>query len=260
MDLKGKVCIVTGSSSGVGAATALALARLGASVLVNYSRSADAAEAVARQCRDAGGEAIVVRGDVASDDDCKALAAAAIERWGRIDVLVNNAGTTKFAPIARLAAVSAEDFHSIYSVNTIGVFQMVRACEPALRASSGSVVNVSSIAGQDGLGSSIAYVASKGALNALTVALARALGPEVRVNAVLPGFIETGWLQAGLGTAYEAAHRAYRNQSALEAVLTADDVADSILGLLGAGKITGQLLRVDAGKALGRSPGLKPVE
>ena len=261
MDYKGKACIVTGSSSGVGAATALALARAGASVMINYSRSAEAAETVAGQCREAGAaDVIVVRGDVASDADCRALAAAAVERWGRIDVLVNNAGTTKFVPVARLEGISAEDFHSIYSVNTIGVFQMVRACEKALRASGGSVVNVSSIAGQDGLGSSIAYVSSKGALNALTIALARALGPEVRVNAVLPGFIETGWLQAGLGGAYEAAHRAYRNQSALEAVLTPDDVADAILGLIGAGKITGQLVRVDAGKQLGRSPGLKPVE
>lgn len=260
MDFKSKACIVTGSSSGVGAATALALARQGASVLINYSRSVDAAEAIARQCRDLGADAIVVRGDVASDEDCRALAAAAEARWGRIDVLVNNAGTTKFVPVARLEGISAEDFHAIYSVNTIGVFQMVRACEKALRASQGSVVNVSSIAGQDGLGSSIAYVASKGALNALTIALARALGPQVRVNAVLPGFIETGWLQAGLGKAYEAAHRAYRNQSSLEAVLTPDDVADAILGLVAARKITGQLVRVDSGKLLGRSPGLPPVE
>lgn len=259
MNFKGKACIVTGSSAGVGAATAIGLARQGASVMINYSRSQAPAEAVAEQCRQAGGEAIVVRGDVANDDDCRALAAAALEKWGRIDALVNNAGTTKFAPIANLAAISADDFHAIYSVNTIGVFQMVRACEAALRASGGAVVNVSSIAGQDGLGSSIAYVASKGALNALTIALARALGPDVRVNAVLPGFIETMWLQNGLGASYEAAHRAYRSQSALEAVLTPDDVADAIIALLGSAKITGQLLRVDAGKQLGRSPGSKPL-
>jgi len=259
MDFKGKVCIVTGSSAGVGAATALSLARMGASVVVNYSRSREPAEAVAAQCREAGADALVVRADVASDTDCRALAAAAMERWGRIDLLVNNAGTTKFVGLQNLGGLSADDFHSIYSVNTIGVFQMVRACETALRASHGAVVNVSSIAGQDGLGSCIAYIASKGALNAMTIALARALGPQVRVNAVLPGFIETEWLRNGLGAAYQPSHDAYRAQSALEAVMSADDVAEAIVAIAGTAKVTGQLLRVDAGKGVGRAAVGKPV-
>lgn len=259
MDFKGKVCIVTGSSAGVGAATALSLARMGASVVINYSRSSAPAEAVASQCREAGADVLVVRADVARDEDCRALAAAAMERWGRIDLLVNNAGTTKFIALQNLAGVSADDFHSIYSVNTIGVFQMVRACEAALRASRGAVVNVSSIAGQDGVGSSIPYMASKGALNAMTIALARALGPEVRVNAVLPGFIETEWLRNGLGDSYQKAYDAYRAQSALEAVMSPEDVAEAIIALAGAGKVTGQLLRVDAGKGVGRAAPGRPV-
>lgn len=259
MDFKGKVCIVTGSSAGVGAATALSLARMGASVVVNYSRSAAPAEAVAAQCREAGADVLVVRADVSRDEDCRALAAAAMQRWGRVDVLVNNAGTTKFVALQNLAGLSAEDFHAIYAVNTIGVFQMVRACEAALRASRGAVVNVSSIAGQDGMGSSIAYMASKGALNAMTIALARALGPEVRVNAVLPGFIETEWLRNGLGDAYQKSHEGYRAQSALEAVMTPEDVAEAIVALAGAAKVTGQLLRVDAGKGVGRAAVGRPV-
>jgi 3-oxoacyl-[acyl-carrier protein] reductase len=135
------------------------------------------------------------------------------------------------------------------------VFQMVRACEDALRASRGGVVNISSIAGQEGQGSSMAYAASKGALNTLTVSLARVMGPEARVNAVLPGFIETGWLQAGLGEAYEASRQAYKDSAALAEVLTPEDVAESIVYLLGATKVTGQLLRVDGGRAVGRLQG-----
>ena len=255
MDLKGKCAIVTGSSAGVGAATALLLARRGASVLINCTKSTEAAEAVAAQCRALGADAFVVSANVADDADCVRLAAAAMARWGRIDMLVNNAGTTKFVAARKLSGLSAQDFHDIYSVNTIGVFQMVRACEDALRASHGAVVNVSSIAGQEGQGSSIAYAASKGALNTLTVSLARVLGPEARVNAVLPGFIETGWLQAGLGDAYESSRQAYKDSAALAEVLTPEDIADSIVWLLTAGKVTGQLLRVDAGRAVGRLQG-----
>ena len=255
MDMKGKCAIVTGSSAGVGAATALMLARRGASVLVNCTKSQEAAEAVAAQCREAGADAFVVSANVASDDDCRRMAQAAQDRWGRIDYLVNTAGTTKFVAANRLGGLSAQDFHDIYSVNTIGVFQMVRACENALRASGGGVVNVSSIAGQEGQGSSIAYAASKGALNTLTIALARVLGPQARVNAVLPGFIETGWLQAGLGEAYEASRQAYKDGAALEQVLTPEDVADAIVWLLAASKVTGQLLRVDGGRQVGKLQG-----
>jgi NAD(P)-dependent dehydrogenase (short-subunit alcohol dehydrogenase family) len=133
MDLKGKVAIVTGSSSGIGASTALAVARRGGSVVVNYSRSRDAADAVAAECRKLGGDAIVVAANVADDADCRVLADAAMKQWGRIDWLVNNAGTTRFVQIRNMAGISAEDFHAIYAVNVIGAFQMVRACETALR-------------------------------------------------------------------------------------------------------------------------------
>ena len=245
--------VVTGSSSGVGAATALALARQGAGVVVNCSKDTAAAEEVAHACAAAGGEALVVRGDVADDGDCRRIAAAASTRWGRLDGLVNNAGTTKFASMRNLDALSAEDFQRIYAVNLLGAYQMIRACEPALRAAKGAVVNVSSIAGSLGIGSSYAYACSKGALNTLTVAMARALAPQVRVNAVLPGFIETRWLKQGLGADYEKARTAYCEKSPLGATLQAEEVAASIVALLQAKKVTGQLHTIDAGRGLGPS-------
>ncbi len=243
--------IVTGSSSGVGAATALMLAKDGAGVVINYSREAAPAEAVAERCIAEGGEAVVVRADVADDAACRRLAAAAQERFGRLDGLVNNAGTTKFASMKKLDALAAEDFHRIYSVNLIGAYQMVRACESALRASRGAVVNVSSIAGTQGIGSSYAYAASKGALNALTLAMARNLGPEIRVNAVCPGFIESSWLKRGFGDAYDKMRDAYRAGSALAATMVPEDVAASIVALLRATKVTGQLHTIDAGRGIG---------
>ena len=247
----GKTFVVTGSSSGVGAATALELARRGSAVVINYSQSATEAEEAAQACVRAGGEAIVVRADVAQDADCRRLAGAALDKWGRIDGLVNNAGTTKFASMRNLDALSAEDFHRVYSVNLIAAYQMIRACEAALRAARGAVVNVSSIAGTLGIGSSVAYACSKGALNTLTLALARALGPDICVNAVLPGFIETRWLKRGLGDQYAQVREAYCKQSALGVTLTAEEVAAAIVGLLESKKITGQLLTIDAGRSIG---------
>ncbi len=246
-----KAFVVTGSSSGVGAATAVELARSGWAVVINYSKSQTEAEEIAQACVRAGGEALVVRGDVAQDADCRRLAAAAMDKWGRIDGLVNSAGTTKFAPMRNLDALSAEDFQRIYSVNLIAAYQMIRACEGPLRTARGAVVNVSSIAGTLGIGSSVAYACSKGALNTLTLALARALGPEIRVNAVLPGFTETRWLKQGLGAQYDRAKEAYCKQSALGTTMTPEEVAASIVALLESKKITGQLLTVDAGRSIG---------
>ena len=246
-----QVYIVTGSSSGVGAATALTLAKQGAAIAVNFSKSAAEAEAVVKQCKSLGGDAISVQSDVAQDADCKKLTKAALDAFGRIDGLVNNAGSTRFVAMRDLEGISAEDFQRIYGVNLIGAFQMVRACEKALRAAKGSIVNVSSIASTRGLASSIAYACSKGALNTLTICLARALGPDVRVNAILPGFIETNWLKNGLGENYAAYQAGSKAQSALNATLTPEEVADSIVMLLQSPKTTGQLLTVDAGRSIG---------
>ncbi|HEY5339179.1 MAG TPA: SDR family oxidoreductase [Rhizomicrobium sp.] len=250
----GKVAIVTGSASGIGASVAIGLARHGAKVVVNYSKSEKEAGEIAKAVREAGGEAIIVQGDVASDADCRKIAAAALDKWGRIDMLVNNAGTTKFATHTDLDALSAEDWQKIYSVNTIGPFQMFRACAPSLKAhGDGAVVNVSSVAGVMGVGSSIAYAASKGALNTLTISLARAFAPEIRVNAVCPGYVATPWFSGRFGADNAdriAAQQAEANP--LKRVADADDIAESILFLVGAGarNISGEMLLIDSGMHL----------
>ena len=196
-DLKNKVAIVTGSSSGVGAATAKLLASLGCNLVINYNSNSAGADAVATECEKHGAETLTVKANVANDEECKSLANEAIQKWGRIDVLVNNAGTTKFVDHSNLEGLSAEDFHKIYGVNVIGAYQMVRAVSEQMKSqqSGGAIVNVASIAGVAGVGSSIAYAASKGAMITMTLSLARVLGPSIRVNVVCPGFIEGEWLR-----------------------------------------------------------------
>ncbi len=250
-----RVCVVTGSSSGIGAATVRLYAGRGWNVVINFSRDPVSAEAVADACRALGVDALCVKADVASDADCKRLAAEVEARFGRADVLVNNAGTTKFVALKDLDGLEAHDFQDIYAVNVIGAYQMSRALVPLLQRQPGAgIVNVSSIASMMGMGSSIAYMASKGALNAMTLGLARALGPAIRVNAVAPGFVETPWLQAGLGAErYEQALRDYKARAALDAVMTPDDVAEAAWWLgAGAAKTTGEVLLLDAGLRLTR--------
>lgn len=250
-----KVCIVTGGGTGTGAACALALARRGWRVLINYSRSESEANQTADACRQAGGEAHVVQGSVTDDAACRRLAQSALERWGRIDALVNSAGVTKFVHAAKLEGLSADDFQSIYAVNVIGAYQMIRACVPVMKAQgAGAVVNVSSIAGTLGLGSSLAYVASKGALNSMTLGLARALAPEIRVNAVCPGLIETRWHTARFDQeGFARFKKSYEDSVPLATTASAEDVADAVLWLIeGARVTTGELLAIDSGKHLGK--------
>lgn len=251
-----RVCIVTGSSSGIGAATARRYAREGWDVVVNFSRAAAPAEAVAAECRALGAEVLVARADVASDADARRLAAEVEARFGRADVLVNNAGTTKFVPLPDLEALDAADFHRIYDVNVVGAFQVTRAFAPLLRRQDrAAVVNVSSIASLMARGSSIAYMASKGALNALTLGLARALAPTIRVNAIAPGLVETDWLRQGLGAERYAVSVAwYHERALLEDVIQPEDVADAAWWLgAGAAKTTGEVLLLDAGLRLARA-------
>lgn len=255
MNLKGTVCIVTGSATGTGAACAVQLARKGARVVVNYTKSAAEAKDTAEKCKAAGGEAIVVQADVALDADCRKLAQAALDKWGRIDGLVNNAGITKFAAAADLDALTAEDFQRIYAVNVIGPYQMIRACVPAMmRQAAASIVNVSSISGVMGIGSSTAYVASKGALNAMTLALARSLAPGIRVNAVCPGLIETRWHLSRFSEEDYAKFKAnYEKTVPLAKAASADDVAEVAVWLMeGAAQVTGETILVDGGLHLGK--------
>ncbi|HEY1227991.1 MAG TPA: SDR family NAD(P)-dependent oxidoreductase, partial [Ramlibacter sp.] len=158
-------------------------------MVINYSRSADEAQQSAAACRDAGADVLVQQADVADDAQCRALVDATVARWGRLDALVNNAGVSEFGQAASWDALDAAAFQKILGVNTVGTFQMVRAAVPHLQAAQGCIVNVSSVAGSLGIGSSVPYIASKGALNAMTLHLARTLAPDVRVNAVCPGLI-----------------------------------------------------------------------
>ena len=252
MDIANKAAIVTGGGTGVGRATALSLAQRGCAVAINYSRSRDEAEATAAEIEQHGVKALVMRADVAEDAECRALVDAAVKAFGRLDVLVNNAGTTRFVPHADLEALQSEDWHRALAVNTVGPFQCARAARSALAAHGhGVIVNVSSVAGLRAMGSSIAYCASKAALNNLTVALARVLAPEIRVNAVAPGFITGRWLETGLGEAYDAVKTFQEQRAALGSVCAPQDVADAILSLVtGSNLVTGQVLPVEGGVLL----------
>lgn len=251
-----RVALITGSATGVGAAAALQLAQRGWNVVINYSRSEAEARASEQACRAAGAETLLVQADVAQDADGRRLAAATVERWGRIDALVNNAGMSVFGAGAAWDALDAEAFQRIYAVNTIGSFQMVRACLPQLQAARGCVVNVSSIAGSLGIGSSVPYVASKGAMNAMTLHLARALAPDVRVNAVCPGMITSRWFVDGIGQeGFERLKANYEKVAPLGRPSTPEDVADAITWLVeGARTTTGELLHLDGGMHLGAQP------
>lgn len=247
------VALITGGGTGVGAATARQLARKGYDLLINYSRSAAEAEATAADCRAAGIDALVVQADVSRDADCRVLAGAALDRFGRLDALVNNAGVSVFGDAASWDALDAEVFQRILAVNTLGTFQMVRACMEMLKRQQGSIVNVSSVAGVLGVGSSMPYIASKGAINAMTLHLARALAPAVRVNAVCPGFITTRWFVEGVGQAgYDAGLQRYEAGVPLQRACSADDVAEAIVWLVdGAKTVTGELVLLDSGMHLG---------
>jgi NAD(P)-dependent dehydrogenase (short-subunit alcohol dehydrogenase family) len=258
MNLNHAVCIVTGSATGIGAACAMDVAKKGARVVINYTKSEAEANATADACRRLGAEALLVRADVSNDADCQRIARTALDQWGRIDALVNNAGITKFAPNhADLDALRGEDFQRVYAVNVVGVFQMTRAVAPVMkRQGSGAIVNISSIAGVMGVGSSIAYAASKGALNTMTLSLARALAPEIRVNAVCPGFVETRWFKDALGEeAYANAKARYEERSALRKAMSPEDIARAVTWLLeGADRVTGEFVMVDSGTHLGAIP------
>jgi 3-oxoacyl-[acyl-carrier protein] reductase len=249
MNLQGKAAIVTGSATGVGRETALALAARGCAVLINYSRSQQEAEQTCADVLGMGVKALPFKADVARDAECRAMVEAALAAFGRLDVLVNNAGTTSFIEHGNLDAVTDDDWQRIMAVNVQGPFQCVRAARKALAANGhGAIVNVSSVAGLRAVGSSIPYCASKAALNNLTVSLARALAPDIRVNAVAPGFITGRWLEAGLGEAYETAKKLQERRAPLQRVCEPKDVADAILSLItGSALVTGQVLPVDGG-------------
>lgn len=259
-DFNGWVVVVTGGSTGLGRAICVETASRGAGVvIINYASSQAEAEETARLVEAQGAKAILVQGDVGEDADCRRIAAAA-EPFGRIDALFNNAGITKFAPKHDdLDAVSADDFLRLYRVNVVGAFQMVRAARALLEAAPqpGAVVNTASIAGVMGVGSSVPYAASKGAMTTMTLSLARALAPKIRVNAICPGFIDTPWF--GKAMADDTVSRMREGvirSTPLQAASTAEDVAAATVFLASPASrhVTGETLMVDAGTHLGFAP------
>ena len=262
-DLSGRQALITGSATGLGASFAVRLAEAGADVILNYTRSQKEAEETADLCRSKGAQVQTVQANVGDNEGCMKLAAAASAK-GSLDILVNNAGTTKQVPNhADLSGLEKDDFLNIYSVNVVGPFMMVRACEALLKAAheknglSASVLNVSSIAGVTGIGSSVAYAASKGALNTMTLSLARALSPAIRVNALCPGFIGTRWFKDTMDEEkYIAFEASVRSATPLQLASGPDDIAKGAFFLLtdDAAHITGETLLVDAGTHLGFAP------
>lgn len=240
--LDGKVAIVTGSTSGIGEATVRLLSRQGASVVVNSSRSADAGRALADEL----GDAIYVQADIAQESQARALVEAAVGQWGHLDILVNNAGTTKVIPHADLDGATEEVWRRIFDVNVLGTWFVTRAAVPHLRASgAGAVVNVTSVAGVRPTGSSIPYAVSKAALNHLTALLANVLGPEIRVNAVAPGLVDTPWTAD-----WDAVRLRVQETAPLGRSGQPEDVAQTCLALCLAGYVTGQVVVADGGISL----------
>jgi len=250
MELAGRVAIVTGGGTGIGRATALRLATAGAkAVVVNYSRSAGEAETTANDVMALGAEAITHRTDVADDAQVKALVATTVDRYGRLDVLVNNAGTTHFVPHPDLDALTDAVWNDILGVNLKGTFFCCRAAAAELKKTGGAIVNIASIAAHRASGSSIAYAVSKAGVVQLTRALALALAPEVRVNSVSPGLVSTRWFSSRFGDEAAAAQEeAFAKQTPVQKIATPDDVARAVIALLENDLITGQDLVVDGGK------------
>ncbi|MDP9103036.1 MAG: SDR family oxidoreductase [Pseudomonadota bacterium] len=259
-DFEGAVVVVTGASTGLGRAIAVEVAGRGAkTIVINFASSAAEAEETGRQVKALGAEPVLVQADVGDDEACKRIVAAAAP-FGRIDALFNNAGVTKQVPNhADMDSLNADEFAWIYRVNVIGAFQMVRAARSLLEAAprAGAVVNTSSIAGVTGIGSSVAYAASKGALTTMTLSLARALAPKIRVNAVCPGFIDTPWFERAMDAErLERMRQGVAAATPLKVASKAEDIAGPTVFLASpaAAHITGETLLVDAGMHLGYAP------
>ncbi len=253
MSLEGSVIIITGSATGLGAAVSRLSASKGGNVVINYTKSEAEAQETANACREFGVETLVCQADVSVDEDCRRMVSEAVAKWGRINGLVNNAGQSVFASSLDLEALSAEDFLRIYSVNVVGAYQMSRAVAPHLKTQGrGAIVNVSSISSVTGAGSSIAYAVSKGALNTLTLSLARALAPEIRVNAVLPAMFPSRWWSDGLGEERSRnLHTQFAEAVPLKTLATQESIADAVVWLLeAADHVTGETLKIDSGTHL----------
>ena len=259
MDIKGKVALVTGSSTGIGRATALQLAEMGAKIVVNYASSKDDAEETLARVREAGVDAISVQADVTDEEAVQAMLDEARKHLGPIDILVNNAGTSRFVRFDDLDNLTDDIWEETYRTNVISAYRCIRLCVPDMRASGwGTIVNVASIAGVMSVGSSLAYAASKAALINMTRGLARTLAPTIRVNAVAPGYVDSAWWERRGGMSPEQVDRQRAGAEAgspLKIATQPEHIASAITWLVaGADVVTGECLLTDAGMHLGQGP------
>ncbi len=243
------VALVTGAATGIGRSAALALARNGYDVVVNFSRSEEAAKATAREAEAAGARTLVHRCDVSDDAGVRAMLEATQKEFGRLDALINNAGTTIAVEPKNLEGVTVEDWNRVFAVNVLGIFLVTRAAVPMLRRSpNGCIVNTCSIAGLRPSAQALPYAASKAAVANLTKTLANALGPEIRVNAVAPGWLEGEWMKKMLGDNYEGLMERRARYTPLKRCCTADDVAETMMSLITGNRfVTGEIIVIDGG-------------
>jgi 3-oxoacyl-[acyl-carrier protein] reductase len=249
MDHDKPAALVTGASTGIGRSAAIALAKNGYNVAINYSRSEDAAKVTARQSEASGARALLYRCDVSDDAGVRGMLAAVEKEFGRLDVLINNAGTTVDVPPPNFEEMTVEAWNRVFSVNVLGVFLVTRAAAPLLKKSpNGCIVNTCSIAGLRPSAQPLPYAASKAAVANLTKTLANALGPKIRVNAVAPGWIEGEWMKKTLAENYEGLMARRAKYTPLKRCCTEDDVADSMLSLILHNRfVTGEIIIIDGG-------------
>ena len=248
MSISKRAALVTGAASGIGRATALALARAGYDVGINYSRSEKEAKAVADEATRSGVKALLLRCDVADEAAVRAMVKAVEENFGRLDVLVNNAGITAQWKPKDLESLSLEDWDRVFAVNVRGLFQVTRAAVPLLRASKGCIVNTASIVGLRPGPQPLPYAASKAAVVNLTKTLAWNLGPDIRVNAVAPGWMEGDWMQRMLEDKYEDLMGKRAKATPLKRCVTAEDVAETMMSLVQSNRfVTGEVVVIDGG-------------
>jgi 3-oxoacyl-[acyl-carrier protein] reductase len=250
MKLAGKVALITGGGTGIGRAISLSFAKEGATVAINYSKSESDAAKTAGEVQASGGQSSIVKANVSSDKQVRGMVGQVVEKWGRLDILVNNAGFTRFIDHTNLEAMEEEIWDNIFAVNLKGVFFCCRAAAPVMKKQgSGRVINIASVAGITGNGSSIAYCASKAGVISVTKSLARVLAPEATVNAIAPGLIDTRWLD-GVARA-DAMRQNFQNAALLKRVGTPEDIAEVALSMAADwGFVTGQVVVVDGGRTV----------
>ena len=249
MKIEKPAALVTGAATGIGRSAAVALAKHGYDVVINYSRSEEAAKVTAQQAQAAGARTLLFRCDVSDDDRVRAMLAATEKEFGRLDVLINNAGTTVDVEPKNLEGMKVEDWNRVFNVNVLGLFLVTRAAAPLLKKSpNGCVVNTCSIAGLRPSAQPLPYAASKAAVANLTKTLANALGPQIRVNAVAPGWIEGEWMKRTLAENYDGLMARRAKYTPLKRCCTADDVAESMMSLIISNHfVTGEIIVVDGG-------------